>query len=192
MTKTEFLQQLYNHLQPLADNERDEIIQDFEEHFSAGFESGKTEEQICAELGNPYNCALQYLRQPYQAKQPSAAQSGTQAENEKMYGQGREYNTVKTTPQATSIQYDRRNRFLWGMLFIFFVICAVGIYPTAICLMASPIVVAVAAIFAVAAVPTGLMVGFMVSICVALFAAGLLTFLLMTWLLKLSYKKSGL
>lgn len=64
MTKAEFLQQLQNHLLPLAAADRDEILADFEEHFQAGLESGKSEEQICEELGNPYSCALQYLRQP--------------------------------------------------------------------------------------------------------------------------------
>ena len=62
MTKQEFLQHLNVHLQPLPAAEREDILADFEEHFQAGAESGKTEEQICAELGNPYTCALQYLR----------------------------------------------------------------------------------------------------------------------------------
>ena len=38
MTKVEFLQELYNYLSGFSPADRDEIIQDFEEHFSAGLE----------------------------------------------------------------------------------------------------------------------------------------------------------
>ena len=61
MTKVEFLQELYNYLSGFSPADRDEIIQDFEEHFSAGLELGKSEEQICEELGTPYSCAMQYV-----------------------------------------------------------------------------------------------------------------------------------
>lgn len=61
MTKIEFLQQLYNLLGVLPADERDDIIADFEEHFSVGTSEGKSEEQICSELGDPKSCAAQYL-----------------------------------------------------------------------------------------------------------------------------------
>lgn len=179
MTKTEFLQQLYNHLLPLAAVERDEIIADFEEHFQAGAESGKTEEQICEELGNPYSCALQYLRQPGAYTVPQ--QPPKPAPEQPKFGSSQAQNGV----------YDRRNRLLWSLMFAFLVICAFGIYPTAVTLMAMPLVILFVAIFAVAFVPTAGMIGLMISLSVLLFSAGLLIFLLMTWLLKLSYKRAG-
>lgn len=179
MTKTEFLQQLYNHLLPLAAAERDEIIADFEEHFQAGAESGKTEEQICEELGSPQSCAQQYLRQPGAYTVPQQP--------------------VKPAPEppksnAAQMQkaaYDSRNRLLWSLMFAAMVICAFGVYPTAVTLMAVPLVVLFVSIFAVAAVPTAGMIGFVISLCVLLFSSGLLLFLFMTWLLKLSYKRAG-
>ena len=61
MTKIEFLQQLYNLLGVLPAEERDDIIADFEEHISVGTSEGKSEEQICSELGDPKSCAAQYL-----------------------------------------------------------------------------------------------------------------------------------
>ena len=61
MTKIEFLQQLYNLLGGLPADELDDIIADFEEHFSVGTSEGKCEEQICSELGDPKSCAAQYL-----------------------------------------------------------------------------------------------------------------------------------
>lgn len=180
MNKTEFLQELYNHLLPLPAAERSEIIADFEDHFQAGLERGKTEEQICAELGNPYTCALQFLRtsDTQQTAPPPQYQTPTPAAPP--YG--------KSTPQAV---YDRRNKTLWAILFFIVLVCAVGVYPACIALMLCPIAILIAAIAAVAFVPTGMMVGLMVSLSVFLFSMGLFGFLLTTWLLKLSYRRAG-
>lgn len=180
MTKTEFLKQLEQHLLPLAAAERDEILADFEEHFQAGMESGKSEEQICEDLGNPESCAQQYLRQPGAYTVP---QQPPKSANEPP-----KYNAVAAAQKAV---YDRRNRTLWSIMFALLVVCAFGVYPTAVTLMASPLIVLLISIFAVAFVPTAVMVGFLVSLCVCLFTAGLFIFLFMTWLLKLSYKRAG-
>ena len=180
MTKAEFLQQLQNHLLPLAAADRDEILADFEEHFQAGLESGKTEAQICQELGNPYSCALQYLRQPGAYTVPQ--------QPSKHATEPPKYNAAAAAQKAV---YERRNRTLWSIMFALLVVCAFGVYPTAVTLMASPLIVLLISIFAVAFVPTAGMVGFLVSLCVCLFTAGLFIFLLMTWLLKLSYKRAG-
>lgn len=71
MTKIEFLQQLYNLLGVLPAEERDDIIADFEEHFSVGTSEGKSEEQICSELGDPKSCAAQYLNLMTSRKKPT-------------------------------------------------------------------------------------------------------------------------
>ncbi|MCH5191255.1 MAG: DUF1700 domain-containing protein [Oscillospiraceae bacterium] len=61
MKKADFLNELYAHLSPLPSNERKEILNDFREHFREGAAAGKSEEQICAELGSPFECAKQYV-----------------------------------------------------------------------------------------------------------------------------------
>lgn len=196
MTKVEFLQKLSNSLSQLSFPERQEIIQDFEEHFSAGIDMGKTEEQICAELGTPEACAASYLSGA--AQQPQQQNPSEGSDNRQAYGAGAykpsvPYNPTAQYNSAAAPEIDpnaRRNQFIWRIIFFFFVLCAFGVYPTAIGLMASPIIVALAAIFMVAAVPTAAMTVFLVSLCITLFTAGLLTFLIMTWLLKLSYKKA--
>lgn len=177
MTKTEFLQQLYNNLSPLSDGERKEIIQDFEEHFSVGLENGKTQEQICSELGSPESCAASYL------------QGANAAER---YSQGRSAAyTVPSVKSRGANPNDGRNRFLWSIMFLFLVICAFGVYPTAVCLMLSPIAVALLALFVLAVSWSAAAAGFLVCLSVALFSAGLLIFLAMTALLKMSFKRSG-
>lgn len=61
MKKIDFLNELYYYLAPLPESEKKEIIEDFREHFREGEAVGKTEEQICSELGSPLECAKQYV-----------------------------------------------------------------------------------------------------------------------------------
>ncbi len=60
MKKNEYLAQFHARLQGLPEHEKTEIILDFEEHFSAGLAKGKTEEEICEDLGDPVKNAAQY------------------------------------------------------------------------------------------------------------------------------------
>lgn len=60
MNKENFLRQLYNALYFLNENERRDIMLDYEEHFRAGLDNGKTEEQISKELGDPIEIAKSY------------------------------------------------------------------------------------------------------------------------------------
>lgn len=57
MTKDQFLTRLNNSLRKLPAEERQDILQDFEEHFAIGLEEGKTEEQVAASLGSPQQIA---------------------------------------------------------------------------------------------------------------------------------------
>ena len=61
MNKMDFLNELYYYLGPLPKAEKEEIIADFREHFREGALAGKTDEQICNELGTPFECAKQYV-----------------------------------------------------------------------------------------------------------------------------------
>jgi uncharacterized membrane protein len=51
---------LKDSLSEFSTDEKNDIIYDYEEHFSIGLESGKNEEEICKELGDPYMIAKQY------------------------------------------------------------------------------------------------------------------------------------
>jgi uncharacterized membrane protein len=72
LNKRDFINELYALLKPLGDPERNDIMRDFEEHFAAGNEKGKTDEQICRELGSPRQVAAQYLT-PAQMQQSIAS-----------------------------------------------------------------------------------------------------------------------
>ena len=53
MNKDKFLRQLDVSLKQLTSKERQDILQDYEEHFAIGLAEGKTEEEIAASLGSP-------------------------------------------------------------------------------------------------------------------------------------------
>ena len=198
MTKTEFLQQLYNLLGVLPADERDDIIADFEEHFSAGTSEGKSEEQICSELGDPKSCAAQYLKDEPKSSDASygaekngnpryetkasdvigASQSTSNARDGGYYG------TEKGNPQ--------RNHVLWSILFFVGVFAAIGVYPSSIGMMASFFAFIFLAGLTGAMANSPAALGFILSIGLMLFAAGLFLFLFMTWFLKLSWRKADL
>jgi len=52
MNRNEYMEQLRNAVSGYDAEIRDEIISDYEEHFNIGIMNGKTEEQICSELGS--------------------------------------------------------------------------------------------------------------------------------------------
>lgn len=60
MTKNEFISKLRNALSGLSEKDREDVLEDFEEHFNDAIESGKTEEEICKELGEPQEIARMY------------------------------------------------------------------------------------------------------------------------------------
>ncbi|CAM4364600.1 hypothetical protein BAMA_15890 [Bacillus manliponensis] len=75
MGKEQFLEQLSGHLKRLSEEERNDILYDYKEHFQFGIEEGKTEEQIVRELGSPRIIAKEILalsRLDEMEKDPSA------------------------------------------------------------------------------------------------------------------------
>lgn len=198
MTKTEFLQQLYNLLGVLPADERDDIIADFEEHFSVGTSEGKSEEQICSELGDPKSCAAQYLKDEpkssdavYGAEKNCNPRYETKAsdvigasQSTRNACDGGYYGTEKGNPQ--------RNHVLWSILFFVGVFAAIGVYPSSIGMMASFFAFIFLAGLTGAMANSPAAFGFVFSIGIMLFAAGLFLFLFMTWFLKLSWRKADL
>ncbi|MCX7747479.1 MAG: DUF1700 domain-containing protein [Clostridia bacterium] len=60
MNRTEYIESLRRLLSGLSDEDRNDIIYDYEEHFRMGVEDGKSEEEIAKSLGDPRNVARQY------------------------------------------------------------------------------------------------------------------------------------
>lgn len=61
MNKEQFLNHLHGALKRLPSSEREEILQDFREHFEIGISEGKTEEEIAKGLGTPQQIAKEMV-----------------------------------------------------------------------------------------------------------------------------------
>ncbi|WP_100331369.1 HAAS signaling domain-containing protein [Bacillus xiapuensis] len=57
MSKKQFLVELKRELRKISRNEKEEILQDYEEYFRMGLEEGKQESQIVESLGSPKEIA---------------------------------------------------------------------------------------------------------------------------------------
>lgn len=60
MDKNQWMNSLYAQLSGLPENERRDIMMDYEEHFAMAKEQGRTEQEIIATLGDPRSLAKQY------------------------------------------------------------------------------------------------------------------------------------
>lgn len=60
MNKSEYLDILGKQLSHLSQEERAEVLFDYEEHFHYGLQDGKSEEKIASDLGHPKIIAKQY------------------------------------------------------------------------------------------------------------------------------------
>ena len=65
MNKLEYLSSLKEALKDTDESVMEEIISDYEEHFQVGMENGKSEEQICEELG-AINDLVEEIKEVYQ------------------------------------------------------------------------------------------------------------------------------
>lgn len=61
MDRQSFMEKLENHLKPLSEDERKEVLYDFHEHFEIGKLEGKGEHDISDELGHPKAIAKDHL-----------------------------------------------------------------------------------------------------------------------------------
>lgn len=61
MNQEQFLQELSKALKPLSEEERNEILFDFEEHITEGVKEGRPEANIIRELGSPKQIAKELV-----------------------------------------------------------------------------------------------------------------------------------
>ena len=66
MNKKEFMQKLKDNLIGLNQTDKREVLLDYEEHFMDGKNQGRTEEEICAALGDPAEIAREIKSQSQQ------------------------------------------------------------------------------------------------------------------------------
>ncbi len=74
MNKQEFITTLRQGLDRMPEDERREILYDYEEHFSIGLAEGKDEQEIATSLGDPRSIARQF-NADYHVKQAESSAS---------------------------------------------------------------------------------------------------------------------
>ena len=75
MTRREYLTALNQYLVTMSESEKMAILKEYDDHFRKGFEAGKTEAQISASLGAPYDVANEFL----EGRHPKAPTYPTQS-----------------------------------------------------------------------------------------------------------------
>lgn len=77
MNKLTFLEELQYYLRNLSAEDKEEIIQDFEEHFEMGRAEGKTDEEIVRSLGSPQQIAKELqTTQPFEKARANHSEQG--------------------------------------------------------------------------------------------------------------------
>ena len=61
MTRREYLTALNQYLVTMSESEKTAILKEYDDHYRRGFEAGKTEAQVSASLGSPYDVANELL-----------------------------------------------------------------------------------------------------------------------------------
>ncbi|WP_430786882.1 HAAS signaling domain-containing protein [Virgibacillus flavescens] len=76
MNSKQFINELESALKGLPDAERQDILRDFQEHFTMGLAEGKTEEQIASSLGSPQHIAKELRATHHVEKMEATASTG--------------------------------------------------------------------------------------------------------------------
>ncbi len=182
MTKNEYLAQLNSHLVGIPEHEKIEIILDFEEHFSAGLAKGKTEEEICSDLGDPLKNASQYI--PGNAVYGMGGSSVPPASTVPPVATFAPY-----TPEAAKAQARKSNETTFLVLFILSIIFSVFMDVTFVPVFVSGAAVMASGIAAGVTLGSWIITALVISVGVFLMAFALLILLAVTWLCIWLYKK---
>ena len=102
MNKIEYLDALKDALKNTDVSIMDEIISDYEEHFQVGLENGKTEEQICEELGSIEDLVNE-IKEVYKTESKSSNESAQKDKNKKFGEWKFSFDNLKTDNISNAI-----------------------------------------------------------------------------------------
>lgn len=182
MRKDEYLKELSYQLSSLDYKARQDIIYDFEEHFAIGLAAGKSEEQICAELGSPTESAQQYLN-----FEKGTSYASPDYNRQASYAQG--------YAQSAAARHVI-NRFFEGDRLIYTILLTASVFagiffsfPVALCFLCACPALIIAAVFSGVLVSSFSLACFLISLGIAFLCAGMLLILLNVWAIKLCADK---
>lgn len=108
MTKELFLEILKDGLSDFPQGELSDILYDYKEHFDVGFASGKNEDEIIQELGEPHDIVAQY-RNGYLKQFESNDESKEDTNNDSNSNNSSEKTTSNHNESTT---YNKSNSFI--------------------------------------------------------------------------------
>lgn len=181
MTKTEYLNELKKNLSPLSETERLDILADFEEHFTYALSNGKTEEEICNDLGDPKENAEQYVNS-LENKQAEEVSVIPVAAKEK---QNEAHTIPNNIPSQNSNNSTKAALFLTG--FIIALMFAISIYMSCVPTAAGGLILIVLG-FSLIPLFNWQLVCLIISAGALITSASILFMLLITWLCKYLFK----
>ncbi len=165
MNKNQFLNELYSYLGSLSNSEKADIMRDFDEHFREGASAGKTEEQICFELGSPLECAKQYV------------------------GEGVTVVNKVSRPAYPNPTNRPKSKYLWSLAFFLNLIEAIFSLPIAFSLFCVGTILVVLDFYLIPTVSFVPFTVLSVSLTLAVFLGSIIFLLLTAYVLKIMIKK---
>ncbi|MGL5354628.1 MAG: DUF1700 domain-containing protein [Clostridium sp.] len=122
MTKELFLEILKDGLSDFPEGELSDILYDYKEHFDVGFASGKSEEEIIEELGEPNNIVDQY-RNGYLKKYEE-----NQEDESEDFNNSNTHNTTSndSTNSNTTTNFNKSNSFIISAIIIILTLILFG------------------------------------------------------------------
>lgn len=120
MNKNMFMNELAKYLYDLPEWEKDDILLDYEEHFSIGVESGRSEEEIANALGNPKVLAKQIKSNYANVQKSNNHYSDNNSNNSNNYSNYNNYNDYENNNCNSNPYYNnyRKNSSLISKLFL--------------------------------------------------------------------------
>lgn len=148
MKKKEFLDELEKILEKNNCSDKEEILKDFEEHFTVAMEEGKSEEEVAKVLGDPKDIAIQFISEEHKEDEKQEA-TNTEVVNEQT--------NVKKENSTTSKLLIALALIFFNMVFVVWI--GFGIFAALVGCIIAFIAVSIVGIALIVAGIVGLIVG---------------------------------
>ncbi|MGL5085462.1 MAG: DUF1700 domain-containing protein [Clostridium sp.] len=123
MTKELFLEILKDGLSDFPEGELSDILYDYKEHFDVGFASGKSEEEIIEDLGEPNSIVDQY-RNGYLKKYEENSEDESEDFNK---SNSSNTSSNNTNNKYTSAKYNKSNSLIISAIIIILTLILFGV-----------------------------------------------------------------
>lgn len=126
MTKELFLEILKDGLSDFPEGELSDILYDYKEHFDVGFASGKSEEEIIEELGEPNNIVAQYRNGYLKKYEKSSEDESEDSNTSNSYNTDSNYSYNNNNNDNSNTTYSKSNSFIISAIIVILTLILFG------------------------------------------------------------------